>query len=348
MVDGRRGGFARLLAECRLYGRLVAFLLVFGTFSQPVFAADKVKVGYQGVLSYAPLFIAVEKGYLKDVGIEPELSPFGGGDSQLMLVATGQLDVAFNPVAASLYNAVAQKFDLKAVASLGVLAAPTTITPLVIRSDLARSGAIKDGSGLRGMRVAANTPGGSIEYKLTLILDSYGLKLSDVREVVLGYPEQLIAFQNKAIDASVMAEPFATEAQKRGLATLQPKDSAKGIGTCGVVILYNGKFLREKPDVGVRFMQAMIRASKDLQGDKWKDPANLAILSKYTQLSKSTILAGTFPFFEPTLTLEPYLKNLQDQAAVHVRNKRMPASSDVPIDQVVDLDIGRMAVAGLK
>jgi NitT/TauT family transport system substrate-binding protein len=313
----------------------------------PAAAADKVLIGYTPTIASAPFYVAIDKGYMQAAGIDPQLVSFGSGGNQLTSTATGQTDVGIIAVAANLFNAAARGLDVRVVSSLAVLAPPWTITPFVVRKELFDSGQIRTGKDLAGRRVAVNTPGGSIEYKLTLILDSHGLKLKDVREVILAYPEQLVALQTGGIDASVMAEPFATEARRRGTGVIEPVDSKQGIGTAGVAVVYSSKLIQDRPEVGVRFMQALIRASRDLQGEQWKDPATLSILSKYTKIDSATILEAAFPYFHPDLALEPYLDNLRHQAEVHVRNERMPASSIVPTEKLVDLTFVRKAVAAL-
>ena len=312
-----------------------------------VVANDKVVIGYTPTIASAPFYVAIDKGYMLAAGINPELVSFGSGGNQLISTATGQTDVGIIAVAANFFNAAARGLEVRIVSSLAVLAPPLTITPFVVRKDLFESGQIRNGGDLPGRRVAVNTPGGSIEYKLTLILDSYGLKLKDIRTVILAYPEQLVAFQTGGIDAAVMGEPFATEAKRRGTGIIEPIGSAKGAGTAGVAVVYSSKLIQNRPEVGVRFMQALIRASRDLQEDRWKDPAIVSILSKYTKIDPATILEASFPYFHPNLAIEPYLDNLRHQAEVHVRNERMPASSLIPMDKLVDVAFVRKAVAAL-
>ena len=77
-----------------LVGVLVSlFWLPFaGAESKP--AAEVVKVGSSPVLSSAGIFLALEKGYFKEEGIEVELVPFAGSSAPMLpLLAKGELDV---------------------------------------------------------------------------------------------------------------------------------------------------------------------------------------------------------------------------------------------------------------
>jgi NitT/TauT family transport system substrate-binding protein len=73
--------------------RGVALLLIaLFTLPAPAFAADKVKLSY--VLSsveYADLFLAIDKGYFADEGIDPELQQAGGGVAVPALIS-GDID----------------------------------------------------------------------------------------------------------------------------------------------------------------------------------------------------------------------------------------------------------------
>src|SRR5437660_598555 len=47
------------------------------------------KVGYLAVSPWAPLFLAQERGYFREVGLEIEASPFGNYATQVPLLAQG-------------------------------------------------------------------------------------------------------------------------------------------------------------------------------------------------------------------------------------------------------------------
>ncbi len=57
-------------------------------------AAALVRMGYLGVSSDAGIFIALDKGYFQEQGLDLSLERFGVGADQMPLLGAGQLDIA--------------------------------------------------------------------------------------------------------------------------------------------------------------------------------------------------------------------------------------------------------------
>ena len=91
---------------------LVSLLFV----SQTALAKDMldVPVGISPVMSSAAMFIAKERGYFKEQGINPIINPFkASGAKMVPFLATGQLMVAGGNVNAGMYNAIANDIPIK-------------------------------------------------------------------------------------------------------------------------------------------------------------------------------------------------------------------------------------------
>jgi NitT/TauT family transport system substrate-binding protein len=71
------------------------------------------------VLSDGAFFIADERGYFRDVGLEIGFETFQSGAAMIAPLSAGQLDVAGGALSAGLYNAIARGVPLRAVARLG-------------------------------------------------------------------------------------------------------------------------------------------------------------------------------------------------------------------------------------
>jgi hypothetical protein len=76
------------------------------------------KVGYLPVATWAPLFLAQDRGYFQEVGVEVEASPFGNYATQVPLIAQGQLHIAGCANAVICYNAFGRGLDLRSVTDL--------------------------------------------------------------------------------------------------------------------------------------------------------------------------------------------------------------------------------------
>lgn len=68
---------------------ICCFSLFFSPF--PAVALDTVILAYSPSLSFAPLFVAIEKGYLKEQGIELKLELFKSGSEAVAFAANGQI-----------------------------------------------------------------------------------------------------------------------------------------------------------------------------------------------------------------------------------------------------------------
>ena len=60
----------------------------------PGSAADKVKVGVFPISSSLPYFVAIERGYFKELDIEPETIRLMGGPPNVAALMTDQIDVS--------------------------------------------------------------------------------------------------------------------------------------------------------------------------------------------------------------------------------------------------------------
>ena len=117
-------------------------------------ARKPLTIGYVPSTLFAPVFVATEKGYLRDAGFDATLSPIVAGADSMSLVAQGQIDVAAAALSAAFYNAVNRGLEVKFVASTGYQPRAGRPSALLIRQDL------YDG-GLRSRGCAAARSAGS-------------------------------------------------------------------------------------------------------------------------------------------------------------------------------------------
>ena len=85
----------------------------------PPSAAAHVKFGSIGVATDLGVFIAVDRGYFRDEGIETEFVQFSTGPESLPALVTGEIQVSGGSANAAFYNAAARGLDLKLVADKG-------------------------------------------------------------------------------------------------------------------------------------------------------------------------------------------------------------------------------------
>lgn len=255
-----------------------------------------VRVGHVPVTIYAPLFIAAEKGYFEEEGMQVELFPVEGGTDNVVQVAAGNFDVAGGGIGAGMLNAVARGIEFEIVAPLHTERPPLT-SPLVVSKQRYDSGELTQVSDLAGKKVSTNSKGSATEYWLWRALQQGGLDFPDVEVIGLGFREVASALENGALDAGILGEPLATLAEDQGLITRLSEDFIEGFTS--TVIYYNKEWAAANPELATGFVKAFIRGARDLNGDAWSDPENLAIIEKYTGVPADVVGRANRSYHDP-------------------------------------------------
>jgi len=125
---------------------------------------------------FAPLYVAVERGYFTSAGFVPDLTPIGAGQDAMALLATGQLDLVAAGLSAAFFNAVQRGLDVRYVASTAYQPRTGHPSAIFVREDLYASGQLRSLKDLRGRTVAWNGGlGAASTYCVERILRSAGL-----------------------------------------------------------------------------------------------------------------------------------------------------------------------------
>jgi len=288
---GTRAGI--LAATLLIAATLASGWLAFDTFAQ---APTKIRVGQTPVLISAPLFIAQEKGYFRDAGLDVEFVDIWQASEMLAGIASGDLQIGTGGVGAGLMNAINRGLDVRIVAPLHTERPPVT-TPLVVSKALWDSGQVRSVADLRGRTVAINSKGSAVEYWLVAALATGGLTPNDVDVQVLSFPDAVTAMANGAIAGALIGEPVATRAEQGGIIVRLAEDFVDEFQVTAVY--YTGNFVDRQRPAGEAFMRAFLRASRDLEGTGYRSPENLAILEKYTKVPAATIGASRLPYHDP-------------------------------------------------
>ena len=227
--------------------------------SLPGFAADKVTVGIIGSFSDAPLFLAMDKGFFKDVNIEPHFERLGSLTRQVAPLSGGQIDVASGAISAGLYNAVKRDINLRIVADKGRNAPGYGYNNIIVRKDLYDSGAVTSAAGLKGRTIATIGAGSADMSIINEYMKTANLSYDDIKQQALTLPNHLVALQNKGIDSTLTPDPMATVIIKKGIGVKLAAVDAFYPNQQQLVLIYGAKFIKDRHDVAQRFMIAYLR-----------------------------------------------------------------------------------------
>lgn len=296
---------------------------------------EKVKMGSIPLISFAANFVAEAKGFNKEQGIEVELINFASAGKMMAPLATGEIEVAGGSPSAGLFNAIYEGADYKVVADKGQATRGHGFSLLVVRKDLVDSGAVKSVKDLKGKKVVFFAKGIVHDFTFGAMAEEVGLTLKDFDITYLEAPKQLLAFENKSIDAAMSVEPWRANAEAKGLAVkFKTPDEVKGLGDVQIaVIMYSGKFIRERRQVAQKYMNAYIKATKYYNERGPQNPEILAMLEKYTRVPAQTIKAS-IPFYLDN-DGKPSVKSISEQQDFFYKNGYIKAK--VPMEKVVDL-----------
>jgi ABC-type nitrate/sulfonate/bicarbonate transport system substrate-binding protein len=300
----------------------------------PAGAPTMLKVGMNIGASDAGFFLAMDKGYFAEQGIDIDILR-GSGPEFVPPLATGEMDVIGPAVSAALLNAMARDIPMRIVADKGSDPPGFSYQVMALRKDLWDSGQVRDWGDLRGRRLAAASSISSVHYLFSLGLNSAGLTLADVESLAMPYPDMNAAFANGQIDMASFWEPLLTVGIENGwVYRWKPVDEFDPGHQSGILI-YGKNFLVDKPDLGYRFMKAYMQAVR-VYNDAYRkqvgrDEVN-AIISKHTNvrvdLVDRMVPAGLNPDGCPNV------ENLTKQVAWFRREGHL--QRDLEMDFVVD------------
>jgi len=303
--------------------------------SAAVAQEEVVRLGHILAISDIGIYAAIEKGYFKEQGIRNEITTFASAGKAQPALAVGEIEVSVGTTSAGLYNAIAEGAGYRIVADKGQGRAGTGYVLLTVRKDLVDSGQVKSVKDLKGKKVAQFAPGIIQTYLLGKMAEEVGLTIKDFDLTNLAAPQQMTAFETKAIDAAMIVEPWGARAEERGVGLrFRMPDQVKALGPVQIAaIMYSGKFIRERRAVAQRWMDAYVRGAKFFVEKGAKNDEVAAIIEKYTKVPAKVVKAAIPHYQSPDG--RPILESLADQIKWHTANGYMPKA--VSVEQVVDL-----------
>lgn len=261
--------------------------------------AIPVKVGSSPVISSAGIYLAQERNYFKEQGLEIDLIDFkNSGAEMTVLLAKGELDVGAGNLSSGLFNAIAQGQNFKLVADKGHLEKGKDYIALIVRADHIANGRYKTLKDLKGFKMGLTALDGVSQQILAeRFLEKAGLKSSDVEFVKLSYAEMNAALKAKTIDATIQLEPYIAKAEIDGIA----KNVASGVevhpSQQSAAVFYSPKFMADK-ETATKFMIAYLKGVRDYNKAYLKNEGKAAViadLKKYIKIDDMQVWEKMIP-----------------------------------------------------
>jgi NitT/TauT family transport system substrate-binding protein len=172
----------------------------------PAAAQSKVNVGYMKIGDLSPFFLAMDKAFFKDAGLDINLASMVGGAAIMPALASGAINIGWSNVI-SIYQGHLQGFDFRFVANGAVNKRDThDVFGVCVSPD----SPIKSAKDLSGKTVAVNTLRNIMHGATAHWIDSNGGDSNSVKWVEVPFPQMAPALVNKQVDAYGGVEPFIT------------------------------------------------------------------------------------------------------------------------------------------
>lgn len=270
---------------------MVMFLV--GAITGTVAAKDVVKIGYLRIVMSIPTFIAQEKGFFAEEGLEVELVPFNSGSAIIDALVAGRIDAnCGSSMTGHWFAAQVAPDRFKIFLTLGVRPGKKDRSFVVV---VKKDSPIKGLKDLKGKKVGHYPGPTSMELARAVIrtqTDPEGTIFTAVPP-----PNMVPALAAGQIDAFFTPEPSGMMAVSKGIGRYLMKGPISLLklkrGFPGMAFSFSSKFLEERPEDAKKVKAAMDKAVDYFRGHEQE---SRPYLMEYTGLPEQ--VAMTIPIDE--------------------------------------------------
>ena len=248
-----------------------------------------------------PYYVAKEKGFFKDAGLNADATFTGGGAETVQAVVSGSADIGTETSGAAAIGAFAEDAPLK------IISASTTGLDLVWFAK--KGGPIKSEEDLAGQKVGYSATGSSSHVGVLALSDSLEEKgLEPVKaEAIGGPPDNYTAVKTNQIAAGWTQPPFFLQEVADGELEIVARGSDLGDykDVATRVVITNSRWAEENPETVTTFLEVQNKAWDWIFDNPeeavaiWKDAANLK--------ESEDVLLTSFDYYErEALRLFPF------------------------------------------
>jgi NitT/TauT family transport system substrate-binding protein len=249
----------------------------------------KLTVGYTPITAATlPFFIALEEKLFQKHGLEVVPVFFGGTPLIVSAMMAGEFPIGLTGGAGIISSQLVGS-DLTVIGShLQVLTIDGMAKP-----------EIKSINDLKGKKVAVSRIGASTYFAGLAMLDSRGMKPSDVVFIQAGgVGESFAALANGAVDAAMIGYPFTLKAKQAGFQILfRPTDTEYGLYP-NATLAARESWLKEPRNrkIAVSFLRAM---GEGLHLSKTDAGTSKKALRRYMRVQDEATLQATLEYLQP-------------------------------------------------
>ncbi|QQK81120.1 ABC transporter substrate-binding protein [Salicibibacter cibi] len=214
------------------------------------------------ILSFAPLYVAIEEGFFEEQGIEPEVSSGGGGSQVIATLLSDQADFAINAPRA-MFPPIEDGEDLVAIQSLNsALTFELAVSnEYMEENNITEDSSLEDRvSALNGATIGTNEVGDSGDVYMRYLMQLYGEDPSTLEMVNLqGNGPKIGGMQENTVDGGVASPPFYLLSQEEGTGDLlfQASEEPMYEDLVWEVVFGKRDFIEENPELATNVVLAI-------------------------------------------------------------------------------------------
>ena len=182
---------------------LVMTLLIAGCGSSAPEEKQEVKIALSAWIGYAPLYVALEKGFFEDHGVMVDLQMIQSVADRRTALAAKRIDAFASTVDTHVMSAAAGIDVVQVLALDDSYGGDGIVSKKEINS-------LQD---LKGKTIALHTGGGASYFWLNYLLNKEGMSMSDMIVKDMSAGDAGAAFVAGKVDAAVTWEPWLTKAK---------------------------------------------------------------------------------------------------------------------------------------
>jgi NitT/TauT family transport system substrate-binding protein len=253
-----------------------------------------INVGAIAGASSAALYIAYDKGYFKQEGLNVKIVTTSNGSTALTQMKGGQLDITLaNDVSGIQYKIKGNPIQL-------VFDGPSNAPHTIVISALPTSN-IKTLADLQGKKLGISSQQDAVFATLKQSLQAVNVDPTSVHYITVPYANSEQALKSGSVDATVTTEPYTTEAAEelgtRPVVDVFAQGSAEAnIPNAGYFA--SDKFVKDNPKTLAAFQRAMVKGADDAAN---RQNVENAVGKHLSKLSKQVLDVMALPGFPSDL-----------------------------------------------
>jgi NitT/TauT family transport system substrate-binding protein len=285
--------------------------------------------------------VALDRGYFKQYGLNVVIEDIDTSANTIAMLATNRLQIVAGGISAGYFNALEKGIPVTIIAD-------RVSTPirheLMLRPDLKAE--IKDLKQLKGRTIASNGVGSVSTYEVGKMLETVGLKASDVDIKILRFPQMGPAFANKAIDAALVIPPFTYEFLDQHLAVefAEPDKLVQPNPMTIAVIMVNTDWAKEHGDALHGYVTAYLRGVRDYCNAYHHGSIRKEMIESIVRhgSERNPKLLNEYPWVARSPDLRINVASMLDMQDWYVANKFSTAT--LPVERLLDMSYADNAV----